>query len=224
MRTFLIFLTLVALSFQSCGTVKVVNTWTAEGDAVANFKQKNILVIARTNNNTGRTAFETAIAKQLNANGIKATESFKKIPTLHTEVEMTEERMNSILSMIESEGFNGIVITTVKDTEQVTQTNTSGVYMGAGYGGYPGYYGGFNSYYGSRYAYGPYYSGYGGYMPTSSTTSTYNNYVLETVGYSLDEPKENQLVFVVTSKLSDPSDAYKTADEYVEKIVDAFNK
>ena len=52
MRTFLIFLTLVALSFQSCGTVKVVNTWTAEGDAVANFKQKNILVIARTNNNT----------------------------------------------------------------------------------------------------------------------------------------------------------------------------
>ena len=224
MRTFLIFLTLVALSFQGCGTVKVVNTWTAEGDAVANFKQKNILVIARTNNNTARTAFETAIAKQFNSNGIKATESFKKIPTLHTEVEMSEERMNKILSMVESEGYNGIVITTVKDTEQVTQTNSSGVYMGVGYGGYPGYYGGFNSYYMNPYAYGPYYSGFGGYMPMSSTTSTYNNYVLETVGYSLDEPKENQLVFVVTSKLSDPSDAYKTADEYVEKIVAAFNK
>jgi hypothetical protein len=224
MRTFLIFLTLVALSFQGCGTVKVINTWTAEGDAVANFKQKNILVIARTNNNTARTAFETAIAKQFNSNGIKATESFKKIPTLHTEVEMSEERMNRILSMVESEGYNGIVITTVKDTEQVTQTNSSGVYMGVGYGGYPGYYGGFNSYYMNPYAYGPYYSGFGGYMPMSSTTSTYNNYVLETVGYSLDEPKENQLVFVVTSKLSDPSDAYKTADEYVEKIVAAFNK
>jgi len=221
MRTFLIFLTFVALSFQSCSTVKVLNTWKAEGDAVPNFKQKNVLVIARTNNNTARTAFETAIAKQLNAKGIKATESFKKIPTLHAEVEMSDERMNQILSMIESEGFNAIVITTVKDTEQVTQTNTSGVYMGAGYG-YPGYYGGFNSYYGNPYAYGPYYSGFGGYMPTSSTTSTYNNYVLETVGYSLDEPEDNQLVFVVTSKLSDPSDAYKTADEYVEKIVKAF--
>jgi hypothetical protein len=222
MRTFLIFLSLVALTLQSCGSVKVLNTWQAEGDAVANFKQKNILVIARTNNNTARTAFESEIAKRMNARGMKATESFKKIPTLHAEVEMSDERLNQVLSMIQSEGYNGIVITTIKDKEQVTQTNTSGVYMGAGYGGYPGYYGGFNSYYGNPYAYGSYYSGFGGYMPTSSTTSTYNNYVLETVGYSLDEPKENQLVFVVTSKLSDPNDAYKTAEEYVDEIVKAF--
>lgn len=215
-------MTLVAFSFQSCGTVKVLNTWTAEEDAVASFREKNVLVIARTNNNTARTAFESEIAKQMRSTGMKATESFKKIPRLHTEVEMSEERLNKILSMIESEGYNGIVITTVKDTEQVTQTNTSGVYMGAGYG-YPGYYGGFNSYYGSPYAYGPYYSGFGGYMPTSSTTSTYNNYVLETVGYSLDEPEDKQLVFVVTSKLSDPNDDYKTANEYVEKIVKEFS-
>ena len=223
MRTLLVFVSLLAFGLQSCSTVKVLNTWKAEEDAVSSFKQKNILVIARTNNNTARTAFESEIAKKMNAMGIQATESFKKIPTLHTEVEMSDERLNKVLSMIESEGYNGIVITTIKDKETVTQTNTSGVYMGAGYG-YPGYYGGFNSYYGSPYAYGPYYSGFGGYMPTSSTTSTYNNYVLETVGYSLDEPEEKQLVFVVTSSLSDPSDAYKTAEEYVEKIVDAFEK
>ncbi|MDM9630667.1 hypothetical protein [Robiginitalea aurantiaca] len=224
MRKFLIFMTLVAFSFQSCSTVKVLNTWSAEDDVVASFREKNVLVIARTNENTARTAFESEIAKQMRSTGMKATESFKKIPTLHTEVEMSEERLNKILSMIETEGFNGIVITTVKDTEQVTQTNTSGVYAGVGYGGYPGYYGGFNSYYGSPYAYGPYYSGFGGYMPTSSTTTTYNNYVLETVGYSLDEPEDKQLVFVVTSKLSDPTDAYKTAEEYVGKIVKAYAK
>ena len=223
MRTLLVFVSLLAFGLQSCSTVKVLNTWKAEEDAVSSFKQKNILVIARTNNNTARTAFESEIAKKMNAMGIQATESFKKIPTLHTEVEMSDERLNKVLSMIESEGYNGIVITTIKDKETVTQTNTSGVYMGAGYG-YPGYYGGFNSYYGSPYAYGPYYSGFGGYVPTSSTTSTYNNYVLETVGYSLDEPEEKQLVFVVTSSLSDPSDAYKTAEEYVENIVDAFEK
>jgi hypothetical protein len=223
MKKLLFFAVVAAFGLQGCSTVKVLNTWTAEGDAVASFKQKNILVIARTNNNSARTAFETAIAKQMNANGYQATESFKKSPTMHTEVEMTEERMNRVLSMIQSEGYNGIVITTVKDKEQVTQTNTSGVYMGMG-SGYPGYYGGFNSYYSYPYASGPYYSGFGGYMPTSSTTSTYNNYVLETVGYSLDEPEEKQLVFVVTSKLSDPSDAYKTADEYVQKIVQAFAK
>src|SRR5210317_440535 len=101
--------------------------------------------------------------------------------------------------MIQSEGFDAIVLTTVKDQRQTTQTNTSGVYMGVG--GYPGYYGGFNSYYGYPYAYGPYY-GVGAYVPTGSTTTTYTTYVLETVGFNLDEPEENQLVFVVTSELS----------------------
>jgi hypothetical protein len=122
--------------------------------------------------------------------------------------------------MIQSEGFDAIVLTTVKDKRQTTQTNTSGMYVGAGY---PGYYGGFNSYYGYPYAYGPYY-GAGAYVPTGSTTTTYTTYVLETVGFNLDEPEEDQLVFVVTSELGEPGDAYKTAEKYVEKISEALKE
>ncbi len=223
MKKGILLLTIGMLILQGCGTVKVKSTWAADDVTVEKFRGKNVLVIARTADNQARTAFESEIAKQMNADGIKATESFKKIPTLNPQREVSEERAQRVLSMIMSEGFNAIVLTTVKDERQTTYTNTSGVYVGAGYGGYyPGYYGGFNSYYMNPYAYGPYY-GVGGYVPTGSTTSTSTTYVLETLGFNLDEPEENQLVFVVTSELSDPKDAYKTAEEYVEKITKAFD-
>ncbi len=218
-----IVLTLALLVLSACGSVKVVSTWKAEQEVVDEFKSSNVLVIARTADNSARTAFEEEIARSLNANGIKATESFKKVPKINPQREVSEERVQQVLSMIKSEGFDAIVLTTVKDKRQTTQTNTSGVYMGVGYGGYPGYYGGFNSYYRYPYAYGPYY-GAGAYVPTGSTTSTYTTYVLETVGFNLDAPEEKQLAFVVSSELSDPSNAYKVAKEYVEKITKELKK
>ena len=208
MKKNLIYVLFAALFLHACGSVKVQSTWKGDSETIEKFRQKNVLVIARTADNQARTAFEIEIAEALRQGGIDATESFKKVPRL------------KVLSMIQSEGFNAIVLTTVKDQRQTTQTNTSGVYMGVG--GYPGYYGGFNSYYRNPYAYGGYY-GAGAYIPTGSTTSTYTTYVLETVGFNLDEAEENQLVFVVTSELSDPKDAYKTAEEYVEKIVKELN-
>ncbi|MGB5691624.1 MAG: hypothetical protein WBM43_03355 [Flavobacteriaceae bacterium] len=216
---------LVALFFQSCSSVKVLDAWRGDEESVEKFLGKNVLVFTRTADNSARIAFEEAIANQLRTDGIKCTESFKKFPKIHMEREMTPEREQMINSILESEQYNGIVVTTVKDKERTTRTENTGVYMGASYGmGYPGYYGGFNSYYRTPYAYGPYYSGGGGYIPTGSTTRTSTTYILETVGYNLDEPEENQLVFVVTTSLDDPSDAYKTAEKYVAKIAEAYDK
>jgi hypothetical protein len=223
MKRNVIAMAVAMLVLNACGSVKVVSTWTAEQEAVDQFKSSKVLVIARTANNSARTAFEEEIARALNERGINATESFKKVPNLNPQREVTEERAQQVLSMIRSEGFSSIVLTTVKDKRQTTETNTSGVYMGVGYGGYPGYYGGFGSYYRYPYAYGSYY-GAGAYIPTGSTTSTYTTYVLETVGFNLDAPEENQLVFVVSSELSDPSNAHKVAEEYVEKITKELTK
>ncbi len=225
MKRSLILLTISALIFAGCGSsVKVTSSWKGQAETVQKFREKNVLVIARTADNQARTAFEIEIAKALNERGIKATESYKKVPRLSPEREVTEERAQRVLEMIESEGFDAIVLTTVKDMQQTTQTTTSGVGVGVGYGSYyPGYYGGFGSYYRYPYAYGPYY-GAGGYIPTGSTTTTYTTYVLETVGYNLDEAEEDQLVFVVTSELKDPHDAYKTAEKYVAKISEALKE
>ena len=224
MKKNLTILVLLAFSFvfQNCGSVKVRDSWTGEEVTVAKFKKKNILVLARTADNTSRIAFEEALADELRANNYKATESFKKFPKIYTNKEITEERIAFVQSILDSEGYNGIVIVAVKDQESTTTTSSSGVYVGAGYGGYPGYYGGFYNYYRAPYAYGSYYNSFGGYIPTSTSTSTSTTYVLETVFYNLDEPQENQLVAVVTSELDDPKEAYKTAQKYVETMVKSF--
>ena len=222
MKRTLILLTIATLILSGCGSsVKVTSSWKSQPETVQKFKEKNVLVIARTADTQARTAFEIEIANALNERGIKSTESYKKVPRLNPQQEVTEERVKMVLDMIQSEGFDAIVLTTVKDKQQTVQTSTSGVGVGVGYGAYPGYYGGFGSYYRYPYAYGPYYST-GAYIPTGSTTTTYTTYVLETVGYNLDEAEEDQLVFVVTSELSDPKNAYKTAEKYVAKVTEAL--
>ncbi|WP_297695109.1 hypothetical protein [uncultured Eudoraea sp.] len=212
-----------AFVFINCGSVKVTDSWTGEDETVAKFKEKKILVLARTADNTARIAFEEALANELRAKNYKATESFKKFPKIYTQKEITEERVAFIESILNSEGYNGIVIVAVKDKESTTTTSSTGIGVGvsAGYG-YPGYYGGFYNYYRTPYAYGPYYNSFGGYIPTSTSTSTSTTYILETVFYNLDEPEENQLVAVVTSELDDPKEAYKTAQKYVETMVKSF--
>ncbi len=217
-----IFVVFLVFSLQSCSGVKVLNAWKADQEAINSFKEKNILVIARTAENSSRLPFEIEIADRLRSMGYKATESFKKVPNLHPEREMTEERKALMQTLLGTEGYTGIVITTIKDKSSVTSTSSSGIYMGATYGNYPGYYGGFNSYYSNPYAYGHYYSGFGGYVPLSTSTYTTTTYVLETVAYNLDKGKEDQLIAVIATEISDPKDAYKVAPIYVDKIVEAL--
>ncbi|OBQ52234.1 hypothetical protein JJL45_15740 [Tamlana sp. s12] len=207
---------------QACKPAKVVNSWKADGSIVDLFKTKNVLVIGRTANNQGRIAFEMEIANALRAKGIKATESYTKAPQIHPELEMSEERVAFIKSLMDSEGYNAVVLTVIKDKKQTVTQSTNGIYMGMGYGGYPGYYGGFYDYYMQPYAYGSYYGSFGGYIPTSTSTSVSTDYILETVAYNLDEPADKQLVAVVTTSLGDPNDAHKAAEKLIPKIMESL--
>lgn len=222
--TLVVSLLFITLIFAGCGGVKVINAWKAEDSVVDLFKKKKVLVIARTSDNQARVAFELELADALRKKGLNAIESYTKAPQIHPEREMTEERIAFIKSILKSEGFNAIILTVIKDKKLTQTTTTDGIYMGAGYGGYPGYYGGFHSYYRQPYAYGSYYNSFGGYIPTGTHTSTSTEYVLETVAYSLDEATEKQLVAVVTTTLKNPKDAYKTAEKYVAKILESLQK
>ncbi len=220
MKNTSILIMLLAFVLQSCSSVKVVSSWKAEQKHIDEFKKKNILVIARTANDHARYAFEIEITNQLRAKGFKVTESYRKAPKIYPHKEMSEERLALIKSLLKSEGFDGIVITVIKDKTQSTQTTTNGIYFGASYSNYyPGHYGSFYNYYAYPYAYGSYYNSFGGYIPTSTSTRTYTDYVLETVAYNLDETADQQLVAVVTTNIDDPKDAYKTAEKYVEQIM-----
>ena len=217
-------LIIITLLLVGCGSsVKVLNAWRGEQEGIDKFKKKNVLVIARTSNNQARLAFENEIANQLRSMGIKATESYSKAPKIYPNKEITEERLKFIKTLMEYEGFNAVVLTVVKDKSQTTVTENSGIYFGASYSYYyPSYYGSFYNYYSTPYAYGSYYDSFGGYIPLSSNTRVVTDYVLETVMYNLDEPEEQQLVAVVTSKLDDPRDADKAAQQFVEKVTESL--
>jgi len=221
----LAFALLIAITLQNCGSTKVLSAWKAEENVVNKFKEKNVLVIARTSNNQARLAFEIALTDELKARGIKATPSYTKAPKIYPNKEISEERVAFIKEILGYEGFNAIVLTVVKDKQQSIHTSSSGIYVGATYSNYyPGYYGGFYDYFSYPYAYGSYYNSFGGYIPTSSSTYVKTDYVLETVVYNLDEPESNQLVAVVTTEINDPKEAYKTADAYVKEIMASLKK
>jgi hypothetical protein len=210
------FLILVA-SVYNCGGVKVVDAWRAPdvGDA----RDGHFLIIARTENKTNRIAFEREIADALIARGIKATPSYSKFPPIKPDTEMTEERKAMIKQILEDEGFNSIVVTSLKDVKERTTTSGGYYYNDPWNTFYPGYYGGFYSYY--------YYPAYSvnvnlvGGEPSSYTTKTY---YLETVAFNLDAEEDNQLMAVVTTAVEDPKDAYKTAGKYTEEIMKALDQ
>ena len=211
---FFILLLGVATLF-SCKSVTIVDAW--KSPKSNEFADNNALVIARTKNRTARIAFERAITDQLKARGLNATASFERFPNFDPDAEMTEERQAMIKTIFDNEGYDAVVVTSLKDVKESTTYYDNSYYPGAWGGYYPSYYGGFYPYYYHPYAYT--YSVGISTGPSSYTTKTY---YLETVAYDLTKDDSDQLVAVVTSKTDNPSDAYKVADKYAEEILKAL--
>ena len=214
--TFLLFGFVLLLA--SCSSVKVLDSW--KGDNLATMSDKNILVIARTDNQQARIAIEEAMANDLRKAGLKATESYLKFNSINPNKKVDP---GTVQALIEKEGFNGVVMNVLKDYNESMVTEESGGYYAGGttyYGGYPGYYGGFYGYYHNPYSY----STYGNYVPSSSTTRISKSYILETLIYNLDEPEGKQLVSVVTTQIIDPSGVTKTAKDYSKLVFNSLKK
>ncbi|MEM9680136.1 MAG: hypothetical protein AAF901_07405, partial [Bacteroidota bacterium] len=145
-----------------------------------------------------------------------ATASFTKFPKLNPDEKMTEEKMKTIRGILDAEGFNGIVLTVLKDYQEETRIQKDGGYYAGGTYSryYPRYYGGFYRYYYHPTAYAT----LGNYVPETTTEYTSKTYILETTVYDLTKDKENQLAAVVTSKIENPQKASSTAEEYVKQI------
>ena len=219
---------ILAITFASCGTsVKVTDAWKA--DNINTLKGAKILVIARTDDMVSRQRFEQEIANRLRAEGVDATESYKKFPSMKHNQKRSEAEIKQVVQIIKNEGFKGAVITVLKDKQKEIVTSESGGYTSGGYyGGYGGYgmgygshYGGFGGYYGRSYS--PYGYGYGGaYVPSETRTYTSETYILETVIYNLDLEPGKQLMSVISVDITDPKSASEVAPKYADKVFDAF--
>lgn len=204
--------------FISCSNIKVLASWKAEN--AKDIKDNNVLVIARTDDNQARIAFENEISKALSEKGIKATTSFSVLPTNVKVGEKPSEALKQAFNdFIDTEGYDGIVLSVIKDAQETTKTySDGGYYAGATVPFYPGFYNGFYSYYYHPLAY----SSFGTYVEPSSTTYTYKTFVLETVAYDLTLSDGKQLLAVVTSQIENPQNMTRNAEEYTKKIVKAF--
>lgn len=215
---------LVAISISilsSCvSSVEVINSW--KSDQISTLIEQRILVIARTENNKSRGAFEEEIVKQLKSKGIKASTSYMKIPILNEERRYTDDEKKELVKHIKELGFNAIILTEVKQRSEQAQTiEEGGYYTGGSYSSlYPQYYGGFYGYYNHPYSHPTYQS----YVPGTTSTEIIKSYVLETVFFNLDLSSTEQLVGVVTSAINDPENAYTAAEEYVKKIMKSLKK
>lgn len=210
----------IIIILNACSSVKVRDSWKA--DNVSAVKDKNILVIARTGDNQVRIAFEQEIVNQLTDRGMNATASFTKLPSLNPDQKITDDKIEMFKNLLKKNGFNAIVLTVVKEVEQLSKTTVEGGHYEGGtyYGYYPRYYGGFYGYYRNPMSY----SSLGNYVPETYETKIAYNYVLETVIYNLDEASDKQLAAVVTSKIEEPENAAKTAKQYVKAITKSFDK
>ena len=208
------------LAFTACSSVKVLSSWKA--DDVSTVKDNNFIVIARTANTSCRIAFENEIVKQLSEMGMKATASFTRFPHINPDQKVSEEKRNEIINILKDEGYNAVVLTVIKDVQNLTKTTQDGGYYAGGttYGYYPSYYGGFYNYYHNPMSY----STIGTYVPGTTTTRTSKNYVLETVIYDLDEATDKQLIAVVTSKIEDPENVSSAAAQYVKAITKSLKE
>ena len=222
------FVMLVTILLAGCSTVKVLNSWKAEN--IGNAKAKQFLVIARTDNNPVRKVFEDEIVQGMEKKGFKASPSYINIPELKPDRPLGENELKKIKQRFISEGYQGVVLTILKDVEVISKTNVEqGHYEGGTYAGVlPRYYNSvYPTYYGDFYGYFMHpssYSTYGNWVEDSFETRTTYNFVLETVVYDLERPGKEQLIAAVTSVIEEPAQIKETARPYVAKIIQALSK
>ncbi len=209
--------TLLALSIwviSSCSSVQVTDSYQAP-DSAASWNN-DFLVVTRTNDRAVRSSFENAMVTELNNGGVKSASSLSVYPNLDVTKNYSNAEINQMISDMQSEGYNGIVLNVLKNVKNETSTVPVG---GDGfYGAYPGYYYGFGGYYMNPAIY-PSYN-----FPTQYETSTYQVFQLETTVYDLTKPANKQLVSVVSVDVTDPSSMVSNADDYAKKVVKELGK
>jgi len=218
-KTSPLILLFVALLLTSCSSFKVIKSWKAE--TAASMQTKKILVIGRSADKNIRLAFEDALTKKFVAAGYNAISSYSQFPDFNPVAKITEEQKQQIQSILEKNGYNGVVVTSLKDyQEQSREVGAEKYETTVFYGGmnYPTAYGGFYNYF---------------YIPgsfsadqvsrdTSGSTITSKLYILETVVYDLELEEGKQLVAWVTASIENPDDSPSVATAYANSVAKGF--
>lgn len=198
----------MSLALFSCSSVQVANSW--KDVKTTTIKEKNVLVINKTDDDIVRIQFETDLVKNLNKHDINAVESFKIFPKINTTEEFNQTELNAFKNALKADGVDIILLTVLRETQDIitTKTSNSSIYSVRSY---PIYYGrGFYRFYNT------YYIDPG---PTISVTSKGKKYILETITYDLTQDEDKQLLSVITTEIENPQTLGTTSKDFSKKVI-----
>lgn len=106
----------LAIFLTSCSTTKLASRYKSENfDSI---KDQKVLVISRTPQENIRKSYEKEISKKLKVNGFDATASHLVFPDLKPLSNKTTERIANTIAMFRNEGFDIVLLTSLKDIEE----------------------------------------------------------------------------------------------------------
>jgi len=212
-------LLLAVLFLTGCSSFKIIKSWKAE--TASTMKAKKILVIGRSADSNIRKTYEDAITKKFVDAGFNAISSYTQFPDFNPVAKITEEQKQQIHSVLEKNGYNGVVLTSLKDYQEHTrEVGAENYETTVFYGGmnYPTAYGGFYNYF---YLPGSF-SADQVSLKTEGSTITSKLYILETVVYDLELEEGKQLVAWVTASIENPENSPSVATAYANSVAKGF--
>lgn len=196
-------LTMVLL--LNCSSIKLVDSWVDQESV--NFTPKKVLVLGITENLTARKIFEGELTKELQIRNMNAVESFNVFTTSFISTKQTEDNIEKEVERLSENGFDAILISTVKGVNQKTVYSLD-MYR--------------TDYYWRPF--GRYYYFYQDVYFDPGYYENYNIYNVEASLFDLKNHEDKSLVWVASYNIIDPKSINTTVKEYVKAIIETLEK
>jgi hypothetical protein len=195
----------ILILFFSCSSARVTDSWVNED--YKDYQPKKILIVGLTDNLNGRVLFEEQLKTELANRGIETVESYDVFRPIFTSLKQTEGDIQKEVERISKEGFDAILISTVKGVDEKTS------YSGDTY---------MRNYYWRRF--GRYYYLAQDVYHLEGYYTKYKIYHIEASLYNLKEDNDKSLVWVASYDLVDPKQINTTVTDYVKAIVKSLEQ
>ncbi|WP_271764782.1 hypothetical protein [Aquimarina algiphila] len=204
---------IVLILFSSCSSVKITDSW--KNLEVPDIKNKKVMVVSKTDDQTARVRFENDLVENLNKKGYQSVESYVIFPKSSPTKELSESETLEIKETLKNKDIDVVIVTVLKHCEEYTKmiSNNNSFLYPSYYG--LGYYRGFYGYYGTIYM---------DSEPVTVITENAKKYILETVVYDLTQPKEKQLLSVITTEIDNPKTLGVVSIDFSKKVVKELNR
>lgn len=102
--------------FVSCSTTRFADSW--RNPEYLDYQPEKVLLLGLTSNLTARKIYEEKLKEVFNNRGVKAVESYQLFKPTFTNLKQTEESIQNKLDTLSQQGFDAILIATVKGVDE----------------------------------------------------------------------------------------------------------